>query len=222
MSQHYTVHRCADSNKGLYSKVNDKGNKVQQDQAGYIQKRQEEGITLGERLESNAPVSVKWSVLEATWHKYLSNRDLQWRDKKPSWAGMVEDIREFFLKIPKGSEVTVCIRSLDGLVLHIGSFFNFIAMITKDRGLKALVVFQIYKYNQDSYHPRMVPFRGLGSVIPFTGAELMSFHENEEDPTSDIAKLVRCMDILREKKSTTSKGLQNRNMFPNQRHDGCD
>jgi hypothetical protein len=46
-------------NKGLYSKVNDKGNKVQQDQAGYIQKRQEEGITLGERLGSNAPVPVK-------------------------------------------------------------------------------------------------------------------------------------------------------------------
>jgi hypothetical protein len=61
-------------NKGLYSKVNDKGNKVQQDQAGYIQKRQEEGITLGERLGSNAPVPVKWLVLEATWHKHLGAR----------------------------------------------------------------------------------------------------------------------------------------------------
>jgi hypothetical protein len=49
---------------------------------------------------------------------------------------MVADIRKFFLRVQEAGakEVTVCMRSLEGLVLSIESFFNFVAMITKIAG----------------------------------------------------------------------------------------
>lgn len=104
-------------NKGLFSLVNEKGEKVQQDQAGYIKQRQEEGETLGQRLGQNAPGGpLTWNTLVATWHKMLSSSNLRWRDNKPSWATMVTDIRSFFHRVKKAGakEVTVCIRSLEG------------------------------------------------------------------------------------------------------------
>lgn len=90
---------------------------------------------------------------------------------------MVTDILEFFVRVQKSGakEVTVCIRPLDGLLLKGDSFFNFVAMITKYRGLKVLVIFQIYKFISASWHPRMMPYLGLGLVMSFTGEELMTY-----------------------------------------------
>lgn len=208
---------CMSGNKGLDSLVNEKSEKVQQDQAGYIKKRQEEGEILGQRLGQNAPGGpTTWDTLEPTWHKMLSSSNLRWRDNKPSWATMVTDIRSFFHRVKKAGAkaVTVCIRSLDGLVVEIESIFDFVTMITKDRGLKLLPIWQIYKYDADSWYPRMIPYRGLGSVMSFTGEELMIYARAKDDPTGDIILLIDCLNKLKNKKKDTSKGLQNHNMFP--------
>ncbi|KAH9870110.1 hypothetical protein J1614_007032 [Plenodomus biglobosus] len=130
------------SNKGLHSRTEKDGRKAQIDQEGNLSKRRQDGIILGQRLRANAPKPAVWDVLESTFHKQLSNYDLEWRKDKSRQAKMVTDIKEFLKKIPKGSEVTVCIRYLDSLVVHVDSFLQFVRYVVSDCGLNALFVFQ--------------------------------------------------------------------------------
>jgi hypothetical protein len=127
---------------------------------------------------------------------------------------MVTDIKAFFTNIPQGSDVTICIRCLDGLILNVASFFEFVSFVVRDCKLNALVIFQIYKFTPYLNHPRMVPFLGLGSVIPFTGAELRRYDKRREDPSGEIEQLVKCLTALRDRKRGTNLGLQNRNKLP--------
>lgn len=99
-------------------------------------------------------------------------------------------------------------------MVEVESILDFVTMITKDRGLKLLLIWKIYKYDADSRHPRMIPYRGLGSVMNFAGEELMRDARAKDDPTGDIILLIDCLNILKNKKKATSKGLQNRNIFP--------
>jgi hypothetical protein len=201
------------SNKGLRSTFKD-GKKVQLDQAGNITKKRSEGLVIGRRLGENAPQPIQWNVLESTWHKQLSGTELSWRKNKSGQARMVTDIKAFFTNIPQGSDVTICIRCLDGLILNVASFFEFVSFVVRDCKLNALVIFQIYKFTPYLNHPRMVPFLGLGSVIPFTGAELRRYDKRREDPSGEIEQLVKCLTALRDRKRGTNLGLQNRNKLP--------
>ena len=127
---------------------------------------------------------------------------------------MVTDIKGFFNKVPRGAEVTVLLRCLDGLIVHRGSFNDFIRLIVDDCSLELLLIFQIYKYTTPLYYPRMVPYRGLGSVMAFTGRELRAFAKSDEDPRGELAMLYKCMKRVKNSKKFTNKGLQNRNTLP--------
>jgi hypothetical protein len=84
---------------------------------------------------------------------------------------MIVDITTFLRSIPQGSEVTICIRSLDGLTLIEDSLHSFIYFVDSDCQLKALMISQIKLYTDATYHSRMEPLLGLGNVIAFTGDE---------------------------------------------------
>jgi hypothetical protein len=80
--------------------------------------------------------------------------------------------------------------------------------------LQALIIFQIYKYDNASYHTRLTPFKGLEAFMTFISTKLLDFPRDGIDATGNIQKLVGCVERLKDHKSMTSKGLQNRNMFP--------
>lgn len=122
IGRHCIVIGRISSNKGLKSTKLTSGSKIQHDQAENMKKRREEGFTLGERLGQNAPTPIHWEVLESTFHKQQSCVDLEWCKDKKGQAAMVTDIEAFFYKLPKGSEVTVLLRCLDGLIVHRSSF----------------------------------------------------------------------------------------------------
>jgi hypothetical protein len=214
IGRHCIVIGRISSNKGLTSTKLANGNKIQHDQAGNMKKRREEGLTLGKRLGQNAPTPILWETLESTFHKQQSCVGLEWRKDKKGQATMVTDIKAFFHKIPKGAEVTVLLRCLDGLVVHRSSFNQFVRFIVDDCGLKLLLVFQIYKFNKALYHSRMVSYLGLGSVIAFTGNELRQYTKSGEDPTGETRMLYKCLKRMKNLKKWTNIGLQNRNTLP--------
>jgi hypothetical protein len=80
---------------------------------------------------------------------------------------MVFDIKKQLGNIPDGEEMTILIRTVDGLLVHEGPFLQFVQYLVEARKFKALIIFQIYKYTTGLWHPRMVLYKGLRSVWPF-------------------------------------------------------
>jgi hypothetical protein len=128
------------SNKGITSKKGETGGRVQVGQDTNLDRRRAEGRTIGQRLCNNAPTPFQFATIEATCHKQLSNHYLDWSGEKRNQAGMVSAHQAFLKLLPAGSEVTICIRSLDGLTTNIDSLWTFVQLTHKKYRLKAKLI----------------------------------------------------------------------------------
>lgn len=114
---------------------------------------------------------------------------------------MVQDIKSCIDSWASRSkpEVTFVIRGIDGLILDVNSFYDFLSWVSKK--VKPLIIFQYSAVNDDIRHPRLRPYLGLGSVMAFTVPELKDSH----DP--DTIRLLEIFQDIAEAKISSGQGL---------------
>jgi len=195
------------SNKGTHSSTV-KGKTVQLGLAENIVRREGEGRIMGERLAANAPRPHTFSSINATFHKRGSTESTVWVGGK---SALVKDIRALIEALPSDASLTVMIRAIDGFTSDVRSFQRFLEYC-KDK-VKLQVVFQYYNVCAMTDHSRLVPFRGLGSVMAFTGDEMLD-HFTGAVLSSDVERIVTIWENVNEKKGGKMVGLKDRNMLP--------
>ncbi|KAI8934499.1 hypothetical protein NX059_008201 [Plenodomus lindquistii] len=180
MGEHIIVIGRMSSNKGSYS-LEKGGKRVQLEQDAKTNERREEGRTIAKRLGRNAHDRIRWVSIESTWHKKGSADQCDWQSNRKNQAAMAMDIKAWLKGFEAGTEVTICIRSLDGLTLNEEALQSFVEYVVKDCKLEALIVWQILVFANPLDHRRMTPFKGLGSVIAFTANELHAYFTTGTD-----------------------------------------
>ncbi|KAF2848824.1 hypothetical protein T440DRAFT_480620 [Plenodomus tracheiphilus IPT5] len=146
-------------------------------------------------------------LLRCAVHGGCTSDEVNWIEDQGNQARIITDIKTFLSGCPADSQLTICIRTIDGLTLNDQSFFSFIAFVVTDCQLRAQIVFQILLYTESLLHHRMIPFKGLGSVTESTAEELLDYHPSGEDsPTGDVKKLMGNHQPLSRAQERNSEG----------------
>lgn len=119
---------------------------------------------MGQRLAENAPRHHQFQWVKAICEQRASAHNTDWENGR---AIFVARINEVIKTVPEGGSLTVLVRSVDGLTTSVPTLESFLEMW--NGRVKLQIVFQCNTITAITDHPRLDAFRGLGSVMAFTG-----------------------------------------------------
>jgi hypothetical protein len=99
-----------------------------------------EGEELGRGLERNAPSPTDLADIKATCYKRGTSERTAWNTNRAGQLEMVTGIKSWVESVPARAPASKMIRSLDGLTIDDGSFFDFVKRV--DQRVDALIIFQ--------------------------------------------------------------------------------
>ncbi|KAF2137303.1 uncharacterized protein K452DRAFT_341282 [Aplosporella prunicola CBS 121167] len=168
------------------------------------------GRLLGRRLGENAYHPRQFQQVIGTFGVQTSGDTVRWEGAP---GGFETEIRNAIMGLLKGCNLTVLIRSIDGLTSNGEVFWNFVDFFS--RHVKLQILWQCSIVCEETDHPRLVGYRGLGSVLDIPMEEFMAFVQSDGDVrTPNVRRLLQIWWNVNNRKGLAQLGYPHRNEVP--------